>query len=30
MVLGKPDPLPIGVCRTDGGAAVRAIEVQPD
>ncbi len=30
MVLGKPDPLPIGVCRTDGAAAVRAIEVQPD
>ncbi len=30
MVLGKPDPLPIGVCRTDGSAALRAIEVQPD
>jgi hypothetical protein len=30
MVLGKPDPLPIGVCRTDGAGAVRAIEVQPD
>lgn len=30
MVRGKPDPLPIGVCRTDGAGSVRAIEVQPD
>jgi len=30
MVRGRPDPLPIGVCRTDGSAAVRSIVQQPD
>jgi len=30
MVRGRPDPLPIGVCRTDGSAVVRSIEQQPD
>ena len=30
MVHGKPDPLPIGVCRTDGGGSLRSIAQQPD
>ena len=30
MVRGKPAPVPIGLCRTDGGGAVRAIEEQKD
>jgi hypothetical protein len=30
MVHGKPNPLPIGVCRTDGAGGVNAIEEQKD
>ena len=30
MVRGRPDPAPIGLCRTGGDAAVRAIEEQKD
>lgn len=30
MVRGKPAPLPIGLCRTDGAGAVKAIEEQKD
>lgn len=30
MVRGKPAPVPIGLCRTDGRGAVRAIEEQKD
>lgn len=30
MVRGKPAPLPIGLCRSDGSGAVRAIEQQKD
>lgn len=30
MVRGRPDPLPIGVCRTNGAGAVAAIEEQKD
>jgi hypothetical protein len=30
MVRGKPAPMPIGRCRTDGAGAVKAIEEQKD
>jgi hypothetical protein len=30
MVRGKPAPVPIGLCRSDGRGAVRAIEEQKD
>jgi hypothetical protein len=30
MVRGKPAPVPIGLCRSDGSGAVRAIEEQKD
>ena len=30
MVRGKPAPLPIGLCRTDGAGAVKAIDEQKD
>jgi hypothetical protein len=30
MVRGKPAPLPIGLCRTDGAGEVKAIEAQKD
>jgi len=30
MVRGKPAPMPIGLCRSDGLGAVRAIEEQKD
>lgn len=30
IVRGRPDPLPIGLCRTDGQAAVLAIEEQKE
>jgi hypothetical protein len=30
MVRGKPAPVPIGLCRTDGAGAVKAIDEQKD